>query len=64
VSNLPAWAQPLALAFPLHHLVELTRRFGLGAHETSTVFSTLYLVGFAAAFTLAALSAMRRRLIQ
>jgi lipooligosaccharide transport system permease protein len=63
VSNLPAWAQPLALAFPLHHLVELVRGFGIGAHETAGILSLLYLLAFSAVFTLAALAAMRKRLI-
>ncbi len=64
VSNLPAWARPLALAFPLHHLVELIRGFGIGAHETSALFSLLYLLAFTAVFTAAAMAAMRRRLIK
>ncbi|MGD8367712.1 MAG: ABC transporter permease [Desulfobacterales bacterium] len=64
VSNLPTWAQPMALAFPLHHLVELIRGFGIGAHETSAIFSFVYLVAFSAIFTLAAMAAMRRRLIK
>ncbi|MCF8078726.1 MAG: ABC transporter permease [Desulfobacterales bacterium] len=64
VSNLPAWARPLALAFPLHHLVEMVRGFGLGAHETSSLLSLAYLVVFSVVFTLAALAAMRRRLIK
>jgi len=63
VSNLPVWAQPLALAFPLHHLVELVRGFGLGAHETASIFSLIYLLAFSAVFTLAAMAAMRKRLI-
>jgi len=63
VSNLPVWAQPLALAFPLHHLVELVRGFGLGANETAGIFSLIYLLAFSAVFTLAAMAAMRKRLI-
>jgi lipooligosaccharide transport system permease protein len=63
VSNLPVWAQPMALAFPLHHLVELIRGFGLGVHETAGIFSLVYLLAFSAVFTLAALAAMRKRLI-
>ncbi|MBL0715631.1 MAG: ABC transporter permease [Desulfosarcina sp.] len=46
VSNLPAWAQPMALAFPLYHLVELVRRFALGASETHPLISGLYLLFF------------------
>jgi lipooligosaccharide transport system permease protein len=64
VSNLPVWARPLALAFPLHHLVELARRVAIGLHETPTVLSVGYLVGFFLLFAGLALSAMRRRLIK
>jgi lipooligosaccharide transport system permease protein len=63
VGNLPAWAQPLALGFPLYHLVELTRRFALGASETSPLVSGLYLLLFFGVFGGLALRAMRRRLI-
>jgi lipooligosaccharide transport system permease protein len=63
VSNLPAWARPMALAFPLHHLVELIRGFGIGSHETAGIFSVLYLIAFSAVFTLAAMAAMRKRII-
>jgi lipooligosaccharide transport system permease protein len=63
VSNLPAWAQPMALAFPLYHLVEMTRCFALGASETSPLFSGLYLLLFFGVFGVLALRAMRRRLI-
>jgi lipooligosaccharide transport system permease protein len=64
VSNLPAWAQPAALAFPLYHLVELTRRCSLGTAETHPLVSLAYLVVFALVFTLLGLAAMRRRLIR
>ncbi|RJQ62630.1 MAG: ABC transporter permease [Desulfobacteraceae bacterium] len=64
ISNLPVWAQPLALAFPLHHLVELTRRFALGVHVTATALSLGYLVLFFLLFSVLAMSAMRKRLIK
>jgi len=64
VSNLPMWAKPLALAFPLYHLVELTRLFCLGRHETVPLLSVVYLVVFAALFSALALLCMRRRLIK
>ncbi len=64
VSNLPTWARPLALAFPLHHLVELFRRFCVGTHETATWISLTYLAAFLVAFVLLALMSMKRRLIQ
>ena len=64
VSNLPGWAQPFALAFPLYHLVELSRRFGIGTSETAPIFSIGYLVVFFLFFTGLSLEAMRKRLIQ
>jgi lipooligosaccharide transport system permease protein len=64
VSNLPAWAQPFALAFPLHHLVELFRTFCTGAHETPTWISLTYLPIFLLLFALLALVMMKRRLIR
>ena len=64
VSNLPTWAQPMALAFPLHHLVELIRGFGIGAHETAGIFSLIYLLLFNIVFGYLALGTMKRRLIK
>jgi len=64
VSNLPAWAQPAALAFPLYHLAELARRFSIGTNETSTVISIVYLIVFFLFFTSLALIKMKKRLIQ
>jgi lipooligosaccharide transport system permease protein len=64
VSNLPMWARPAAFAFPLYHLVELTRLVCLGRCETVPALSLAYLVLFAALFTALALMCMRRRLIK
>ena len=64
VSNLPSWAQPVALVFPLYHLTELVRCFSLGARETPPVLSILYLLLFFVIFAVLALRAMRRRLIK
>ena len=64
VSNLPMWAKPLALAFPLYHLVELTRLSCLGRCETVPWLSVVYLTVFAALFSALALLCMRRRLIK
>ncbi|MGA8280408.1 MAG: ABC transporter permease [Desulfobacterales bacterium] len=64
ISNLPLWAQPVALVFPLYHLTELARCFSLGAHETPPVLSILYLLLFFMIFAVLALRAMRRRLIK
>lgn len=64
ISNLPLWAQPFALVLPMHHLVELTRLFSLGFHETGIVLSLVYMVIFAVVFTFLALVVMRRRLVK
>jgi lipooligosaccharide transport system permease protein len=64
VSNLPMWAKPAAFAFPLYHLVELTRLVCLGRCETVPALSLAYLVLFALLFTGLALVGMRRRLIK
>jgi lipooligosaccharide transport system permease protein len=64
VSNLPLWAKPLALAFPLYHLVELTRLVCMGRCETVPLLSILYLALFAFLFSALALIFMRRRLIK
>ncbi|MGA8239495.1 MAG: ABC transporter permease [Desulfobacterales bacterium] len=64
VSNLPLWAQPVALVFPLYHLTELARCFSLGARETPPVLSILYLLLFFMIFAVLSLRAMRRRLIK
>ena len=63
VANLPAWAQPMALAFPLYHLVELVRRVSLGGSQTHPVVCIVYLTAFAAVFLLMGMRVMRRRLI-
>ena len=63
VSNLPAWAQPMALAFPLYHLVELVRRVSLGGSQTHPAVCIVYLLVFAALFLWLGMGAMRRRLI-
>jgi lipooligosaccharide transport system permease protein len=65
VENLPAWAQPLAQALPLTHLVSLARAVSFGAVTTADL---LVSGGYLAAFTLLcfplALGGMRRRLIR
>jgi lipooligosaccharide transport system permease protein len=63
VSNLPVWAQPVALAFPLYHLAELIRGFSIGTNEISPIISIGYLAVFFLFFTHLALTAMRKRLI-
>lgn len=64
LSNLPGWAQPLAMIFPLHHLVELARHCSIGTGETPVWLSIGYLAVFTLVFGYLAIAAMRRRLIQ
>jgi lipooligosaccharide transport system permease protein len=64
VSSLPAWAQTVSLAFPLYHLVELTRLVSLGKMETHPSLSIAYLILFFLFFLKLALHTMHRRLIK
>jgi len=64
VSNLPGWAQPVALTLPLYHLAELARFFSIGTSETLPIISIVYLTIFLIFFTILSLRAMRKRLIQ
>jgi lipooligosaccharide transport system permease protein len=64
VSNLPLWAKPISLAFPLYHLVELSRLLCIGRYETVPLLSVVYLVVFSLLFTLLAMIYMKRRLIK
>jgi lipooligosaccharide transport system permease protein len=64
LSNLPQWAQKFAVALPLHHLVELSRGFCIGVHETNPWLSLGYLVAFSLVFIVLALISMKRRLIK
>ena len=63
VSGIPEWAVILTLAFPLYHLVELTRYLCIGAMESNAWFNLGYLVVFTLVFGYLALRAMKRRLI-
>jgi hypothetical protein len=53
----------MALAFPLHHLVELARLFSIGSNETNTILSICYLIVFLLLFSFLALVSMKKRLI-
>jgi lipooligosaccharide transport system permease protein len=64
LGNLPEWGRTLAKVFPLHHLVELSRRFCIGVHETDLWLSLGYLSGFSLVFIVFGLISMKRRLIQ
>jgi lipooligosaccharide transport system permease protein len=63
LGNLPAWAQTVAYALPLYHMVELTRGCGLRISESHLGLNVGYLIGFFIVFGWLALVTMRRRLI-
>jgi lipooligosaccharide transport system permease protein len=64
LTNLPAWAQVVAHALPLTHLVELCRGVALGGLRSSLIYSLLYLILWIALFFPLAIVLMRRRLIK
>ena len=64
LNDLPVWAQKIALAFPLTHLVTLTRGLCLGVVGVNLLFGLLYLILFSLIFIPIALRAMHRRLVR
>ena len=64
VTNLPGWAQTLALIFPLTHLVNATRYLCLGVMTMDVLWAVLYLIVFSVVFFPLALVVMQRRLIR
>lgn len=64
LSNLPGWAQAVAYALPLTHLVELCRSLALGQITRSSLYAILYLAAWSAVLFPVALWGMRRRLIR
>lgn len=65
VDTLPDWAQQVAAALPLTHLVTLTRGMAFGTvHVVEVCVSGAYLVLFTAVFFPLALKTMRRRLVR
>ncbi len=64
VENLPAWAQTLAVIFPLTHLVNLVRSLSLGMLNAGLLWSVAYLLIFSLIFIPLALTKMRERLIK
>ncbi len=64
VDALPAWAANIALAMPLYHLAELTRRACLGRLDPSAWLGLAYLAAVFAVFLPLSLMGMRRRLIK
>ncbi len=64
LENLPGWAQIVAHALPLTHLVGLTRALTLGYLGADLLWHLAYLLIFAAVFFPLALRKMHMRLIQ
>lgn len=64
VSNLPVWAQVVAQALPLTHLVELCRSLALGHISNASLVAVLYLTVWSAVLFPLAVLGMRRRLVR
>jgi len=64
ISGIPGWAGIFSSAFPLYHLVELTRFLCIGVMASDPVLDLIYLTMFTAVFGGLALRAMKRRLIK
>jgi lipooligosaccharide transport system permease protein len=64
ITNLPGWAQELALIFPLTQLVNATRYLCLGLIGKELLWAVFYLTVFSCVFFPLALVTMRRRLIR
>lgn len=63
IDGLPVWVQHLAIAFPLTHLVTLTRHLCLGMFGTHLLWGVGYLFLFSLVSYPLALLTMRKRLI-
>jgi len=64
LEGMPPWAQVLATALPLTHLVDLTRGLCYGSFSKSFPLALGYLLLFSLVFYPLALTRMRRRLIK
>ena len=64
IENLPAWAQKIAMALPLTHLVLLVRSFAYGIIRVEHLWSFAYLAVFTLVFFPLGLYMMHRRLIK
>ena len=64
VTNLPGWAQLLAQALPLTHLVELCRSLALGRFTSAALVAVVYLAVWSAVLFPLAVLGMRRRLVR
>lgn len=63
LESLPSWAQQLAMALPLTHLVEATRRLCIGELPASLLWGPGYLVLLSVIFLPLSTAVMYRRLI-
>jgi lipooligosaccharide transport system permease protein len=64
LENLPLWAQTLAMALPLTHLVRTARSLALGHLDAQVWWGIAYLTGICLLFMPLAVAGMRRRLIK
>jgi lipooligosaccharide transport system permease protein len=64
LENLPPWAQWVAIAFPLTHLVNLTRSLCFGEMDPSLYGGFSYLLAFTIIFFPLAIGSMHRRLVK
>ncbi len=64
LENLPPWANLVAQAFPLTHLVNLARAAGMGKANSGTLPGLAYLIVFTGIFFPLAMAGMRKRLIK
>ncbi|NLI82840.1 MAG: ABC transporter permease [Deltaproteobacteria bacterium] len=64
LNDLPTWAQKVAAAFPLTHLVTVTRGLCLGIMSRDYLYGIFYLIVFSLLWIPLALKAMERRLIR
>lgn len=64
LSNLPPWAQVVAQALPLTHLVELCRSLALGRFTSAALVAVVYLTLWSALLFPLAVIGMRRRLVR
>jgi lipooligosaccharide transport system permease protein len=62
--NLPAWAQALAVIFPLTHLVTLTRSLCFGLVNVHLLWPLLFLLIFSLIFFPLAITKMQQRLVK
>jgi lipooligosaccharide transport system permease protein len=64
LETLPGWAQGVALAFPLTHLVGIIRGLAFGRLDLSMLGGLAYLLAFVVLFYPLSLRGMRRRLVR